>query len=301
MYISDEHQNDDSSSDDEWESWRGSPSPRKWWLIIAPTPWINMFKLVCSLFAIKKTLNTSLWLVRWCIAQSIKWLTTPHPPKVPLPLWWLITDHHPWKNMLKLVCALYAINRTPNTSSHPSPYSTTLHLDPTPLQQNWYIVSGIYQTHQTFTENSRSYEMAFIREPFECTMVYNDTLTYSKEGQAMVKRLIQTMIQTMKEHDEHWNCYNKEQHGLPGENKHKWLTAALEAGRHTLVLFTCAKDFLDKGDFLINIQTAHNIASKRTEYKSKVIPIVYRHVTSDGGGNQGRQVDGLHRGCKYKE
>ena len=36
MYMIYEHQNDDSSSDDEWASWRGSPSPRKWWLIIAP-------------------------------------------------------------------------------------------------------------------------------------------------------------------------------------------------------------------------------------------------------------------------
>ena len=38
---------------------------------------------------------------------------------------------------------------------------------------------------------------------------------------------------------------------------------------------TCAKDFLDEGYFLIIIQTAHNITSKRTEYKSKVIPILY--------------------------
>ena len=140
--------------------------------------------------------------------------------------------------------------------------------------------------------------MAFVREPFEFTMVYNDTLTNSKEGRALVKRLIQTITQTMKEHDEHWNCYNKEQHGLPGERKWKWLIAALEAGRHTLVLFTGAKDFLGEGYFLFIIQIAHKIASKRTEYKSKVIPIVYN---SDGGGNQGRKVVALHRGSRYKQ
>ena len=117
--------------------------------------------------------------------------------------------------------------------------------------------------------------MALVREPFEFTMVYIDTLTNSKEGRTLVKRLIQTITQTMKEHDEHWNCYNKEQFGLPGERKWKWLIVALEAGRHTLVLFTGAKDFLDEGYFLFIIQIAHNIASKRTEYKSKVIPIVY--------------------------
>ena len=117
--------------------------------------------------------------------------------------------------------------------------------------------------------------MALVREPFEFTMVYNDTLTNSKEGRTLVKRLIQTITQTMKEHYEHWNCYNKEQHGLLGERKYLWLIAALEAGRHTLVLFTGAKDFLNEGYFLFIIPIAHNIASKRTEYKSKVIPIVY--------------------------
>ena len=47
--------------------------------------------------------------------------------------------------------------------------------------------------------------MALVREPFEFTMVYNDTLTKSKEGRTLVKRLIQTITQTMKGHDEHWN------------------------------------------------------------------------------------------------
>ena len=54
-----------------------------------------------------------------------------------------------------------------------------------------------------------------------------------------------------------------------------WMKTALGAGRHTLVLFTCSEDFLDEGYLLYNIHTAHAITSKRTEYKSKVIPIVY--------------------------
>ena len=132
-------------------------------------------------------------------------------------------------------------------------------------------MGGTDQPHYTFKEDSHSYKMAFVRKPFEFTMVYNDILANRKVGRSVVKCL----ILTMKEHDEHRNCYTKQQNSLPEDNNMNWMKNALEAGRHTLVLFTCSEDFLDEEYFLYNIHTSHAITSKRTESESKVIPIVY--------------------------
>ena len=126
-------------------------------------------------------------------------IPSPHPSSSP---WAHSLDPNP-KNVM-------------THDSHPSPYTT-----PFTPQQKWYKVGGTDQTHHTFTEDSHSYEMALVREPFELTMVYNNALSNREEGRILVKRLIQTMIQTMKEHDGHWNCYTKQQYSHPGKTKYE--------------------------------------------------------------------------------
>ena len=97
MYMINEHQNADSSSDDEWASWRGSPSPRKWWLIIAPSPWVinecHVLTLGASMYMIHERQNDD-------SSSHDEWASrrgSPSPRKwwhIIFPSSWVINERH---------------------------------------------------------------------------------------------------------------------------------------------------------------------------------------------------------------
>ena len=104
-----ERQNDDSSLDDEWASWRVSPSPRKWWLIIAPSQWVinerHVLTLGASMYMIHERQNDD----SSSDAEWASWPGSPSPRK-----WWLIIAPSPWvineRHVLTLGASMYMIH-----------------------------------------------------------------------------------------------------------------------------------------------------------------------------------------------